>query len=72
MLIDIRPTDVDMKCKEETKYHMSIRHKKSRIMVAGSGDNKFALECELLERIRQKMKDIEEKEHARGSAERRA
>lgn len=71
MIVDIRPTDVDLKCREETKYHMSIRHKKTGILVADSGDNKFSLECNLLERIRQQMRKDEEKEHARSSAERR-
>ena len=70
MILDIRPTDVDLKCKEEIKYHMSIRHKKTGIMVAETGDNKFALECKLLERIRQRMRDIEEQRNARSSEER--
>lgn len=64
VLLDIRPTEVDLKCKEETKYHMSIRHKKTGIIVAASGDNKFSLECQLLEKIRQKMKEAEEKRNA--------
>ena len=69
MGFDIRPTDVDLKCKEETKYHMSIRHKKTGIMVADTGENKFALECQLLEKIRQRMREIEEKRNARSSSE---
>jgi hypothetical protein len=70
--VDFRPTELDTKCKEETKFHMSIRHKKSGEIVAGSGDNKFALECKLLEKLRIRLREAEEKEHARSSDERRA
>jgi hypothetical protein len=65
MGIDFRPNELDTKCKEETKYHMSIRHKKTGIVVAKTGTNKFALECELLEKLRQRMK--EEEDDARSS-----
>jgi hypothetical protein len=67
MLIDFRPTELDTKCKEETKYHMSIRHRKANITVAGSGDNKFTLECNLLEKLRNRMS--EERKDGRGSRE---
>jgi len=70
MPIDFRPTELDLKCKEETKFHMSIRHRKTGEIVAGSGNNKFSLECELLEKLRQRLKKAEEKENARSSDER--
>ena len=56
MAIDFRPTELDTKCREETEYHMSIRHRKSGITVAGSDKNKFVLECKLLEKLRERMK----------------
>jgi len=68
MGIDFRPTELATKCKEETTYHMSIRHKKSGLVVADSGQNKFVLECELLEKLRKKLRNDQEKENARGSA----
>lgn len=67
MAIDFRPTELDTRCKEETRYHMSIRHKRSGIIVADSGDNKFALECKLLDKLRDKLR---EEEDARDSADR--
>lgn len=69
MPIDFRPSELDLKCKEETQYHMSIRHKKSGIIAAGSGDNKFVLECGLLEELRKRMRKQEEKGDARSSTE---
>ena len=71
MQVDFRPNELDLKCKEETKYHMSIRHKKSGIIVADTGENKFALECQLLEKIRQQMRKDEETDNARSSNGRR-
>ena len=66
MPIDFRPTELDTRCKEETTYHMSIRHRTSGIVVAGSGNNRFATECELLDKLRAKLKEREE-EDARAS-----
>ena len=63
-MIDFRPNELDTKCKDETKFHMSIRHRKTGKVVAGSGDNKFALECELLEKLRKK---LESKDGSTGS-----
>ena len=57
MAIDFRPTELDTRCKEETKFHMSIRHKRSGIIVADTGDNKYALECSLLDKLRAKLKE---------------
>jgi hypothetical protein len=65
--IDFRPTELDTKCKEETMFHMSIRHRKTGAVVADSGDNKFALECSLLEKLRQRLRQLEEKEDERSS-----
>ena len=65
-VIDFRPTELDLKCREETEYHMSIRHRKAGVIVAGSGSNKFSLECELLEKLRKKLRDYEETDHATG------
>ena len=56
-MIELRPTEIDIRCKDETKFHMSIRHKKTGKVVAGSGENKFALECGLLEKLRQKLEN---------------
>ena len=56
MAIDFRPTELDMKCKEETTYHMSIRHRKTNVVASGTGENKYSLECRLLEKLRQRMK----------------
>jgi len=64
MPIDFRPTELDLKCREDTTYNMSIRHRKTGVMVAGEGKNKYALECELLEKLRKRMK---EKEDGRGT-----
>jgi len=36
---------------------MSIRHRKTGKMVADSGDNKFALECQLLEKLRKRLEE---------------
>lgn len=60
MPIDFRPNELDTRCREETTYNMSIRHRKTGVIVAGSGDNKYALECQLLEKLRQKMKEEED------------
>ena len=60
MAIDFRPTELDMKCKEETTYHMSIRHRKTDVTASGTGENKYALECQLLEKLRQRMQEKED------------
>lgn len=62
MPIDFRPNELDTKCREETTYNMSIRYKKAGIIVAGSGDNKYVLECQLLDKLREKLKKAEEKD----------
>lgn len=54
-VLDFRPNELDVRIKEETVFHMSIRHKKTGKVVAASGENKFALECELLEKLRQRV-----------------
>ncbi len=61
MPIDFRQTELNIKCKEETTYTMSIKHKGTGIVVADHGDHKYALECSLLNKLREK---IEEKENA--------
>ena len=62
MAIDFRPSELDIKCREETTFNMSIRYKKAGIVVAGSGDNKYVLECGLLDKLREKLKKVEEKD----------
>jgi len=60
MAIDLRPTELDVKCKTETQYHMTIRHRQSGAIASGSGENKYALECKLLEKLRERMKEKED------------
>lgn len=62
MPIDFRPTELDTRCREETTFHMSIRHRPSGILVAGSGNNRYATECNLLDKLREKLKQSEEDE----------
>ena len=59
--IDFRPTELVVRCKEEVTYTMSITHKKTRETAAGSGDNKFALECRLLDKLRERVEKNDER-----------
>ena len=67
MPIDFRPTELVTKTKEETQFHMSIRHKATGEVVAGSSDNKFVLECQLLEKLRERLKKRENKDERSSS-----
>lgn len=55
MPIDFRPTELDVRCVEDVTYTMSIIHKGSGMKVAGHGPNKYQLECNLLDKLRERL-----------------
>lgn len=63
MGIDFRPTELITKCTEEVMYTMSIIHKPTGLTASGHGDHKFKLECELLQKLRERIEERNRNEH---------
>ena len=52
---DIRPTEVETDYSEKVTHTIHIKHKETGLSVKGKGPNKFALECQLLDKLREKL-----------------
>lgn len=61
-MLDFRPEELDTRHSSVTTHKMSITHIATGVRVSGSGPNKYALECALLERLREKLRDREQLE----------
>jgi len=59
MAFDIRPTELDTVHTSTTTHRVEITHKKTGVRVAGTGPNRYALECQLLEVLRAKIVQFE-------------
>jgi hypothetical protein len=55
MIPDIRPVELRTVHSEKTTHRLEITHKKTGIRVSGTGPNRYALECSLLELLSEKM-----------------
>lgn len=61
MARDFRPNELETQHTSVTSHRLVITHKASGVRVAGTGDNKYALECKLLDILRVKLADHERK-----------
>jgi hypothetical protein len=52
---DIRPTEVDTYYSERVTHRIEIVHKETGLKVAGTGPNKYALECKLINILADKL-----------------
>lgn len=52
---DIRPTEVNTYYTERVTHKIEIVHKETKLRVAGTGPNKYALECKLLNLLGKKI-----------------
>ena len=52
---DIRPTEVDTYYSERVTHKIEIVHKETGLKVAGTGPNKYALECKLINLLADKL-----------------
>jgi len=56
---DFRPNDLNTVHTSKTTHRVEITHKKTGVTVKGTGPNRYALECQLLEVLRTKMTDAQ-------------
>lgn len=55
MVVDFRPAELETVHTEKTVHRLEITHKKSGVKAVGTGINRYALECELLQVLRDKL-----------------
>lgn len=54
-VVDFRPNQLEYRKHSETVYYMEITHKETGVKVVGKGDHQYKLECDLLEKLREKL-----------------
>lgn len=59
MIQDFRPTELETVHTEKTVHRLEITHKKTGVRATGTGINRYALECELLQVLRDKLTKYE-------------
>ena len=67
-VIDFRPNELETVHTEKTVHRLEITHKKSGVRATGTGINRYALECELLQILRDKMAQHELDKQSEGIA----
>ncbi len=55
MIVDYRPNELETVHTEKTVHRLEITHKKTGVRATGTGINRYALECELLQILRDKI-----------------
>ena len=56
MIRDFRPTDLETVHTQKATHRLEITHKATGVRVSGTGENRYALECQLLELLDKKLR----------------